>query len=41
MDNELNTSTIALRDFLLESSERIDEYTVNNETLFFSGQPTV
>ena len=41
MDNELNTSTIALRDFLLESSERIDDYTVNNETLFFSGQPTV
>ena len=41
MDNELNTSTVALRNFLLESAERIDSYTVNNETLFFSGQPAI
>ena len=41
MDNELNTSTVALRNFLLESTERIDSYTVNNETLFFSGQPVI
>ena len=41
MDNELNTSTVALRNFLLESTERIDSYTVNNETLFFSGEPVI
>ncbi|MGB2031230.1 MAG: substrate-binding domain-containing protein [Candidatus Poseidoniaceae archaeon] len=39
MENEYNTSTIALRDFLIDSAEHIDEYMINNETLFFSGQP--
>ena len=39
MDNEYNTSTTALRDFLIDSSEHIDGYMIHNETLFFSGQP--
>ena len=41
MDNEHNTSTVALRDFLMASSQRIDDYRVNNESLFFSGEPTI
>jgi tungstate transport system substrate-binding protein len=41
MDNEHNTSTLALRDFLLSSVSEIDNYKVNNETLFYSGQPNV
>ena len=41
MDNEHNSSTSALRDFLLLSSSEIDNYKVNNETLFYSGQPNV
>ncbi len=41
MDNEHNTSTLALRDFLLSSASEIDNYKVNNETLFYSGQPNV
>ena len=40
MDNEYNTSTIALRDFLLTSAQQIDDYKVKNESLFFSGNPT-
>ncbi len=40
MDNEYSTSTIALRDFLLTSSQQIDDYKVKNESLFFSGNPT-
>ena len=39
MDNEHNPSTIALRDFLIASYQQIDEYRVNNESLFFSGEP--
>ena len=39
MDNEHNSSTSALRDFLLSSASEIDNYKVNNETLFYSGQP--
>ena len=41
MDNEHTTSTLALRDFLLSSASEIDNYKVNNETLFYSGQPNV
>lgn len=41
MDNEHNSSTSALRDFLLSSASEIDNYKVNNETLFYSGQPNV
>ena len=41
MDNEHNTATIALRDFLIASSQQIDDYRVENESLFFSGEPTV
>ena len=41
MDNEHNTSTVALRDFLVASSQRIDDYRVENESLFFSGEPTI
>lgn len=41
MDNEHNTSTVALRDFLIASSQRIDDYTVENESLFISGEPTI
>ena len=41
MDNEHNTSTVALRDFLMASSQRIEDYRVNNESLFFSGEPTI
>lgn len=41
MDNEHNPSTSALRDFLLSSASVIDNYKVNNETLFYSGQPDV
>ena len=39
MDNEHNSQTVALRDYLLSSADRIDNYTVNNETLFNSGEP--
>ena len=39
MDNEHNQQTVALRDYLLSSTELIDNYTVNNETLFNSGEP--
>ena len=39
MDNKYNTQTIALRDYLLTSSDIIDSYTVNNNTLFNSGEP--
>lgn len=39
MDNEHNTLTLELRDFLLSSASEIDNYKVNNETLFYSGQP--
>ena len=39
MDNQYNTETTTLRDFLLSSSEDIDGYTVNNKTLFHSGEP--
>jgi len=41
MDNEHNSSTSALRDFLLSSASEIDNYKVNNETLFYSGQANV
>lgn len=41
MDNVHNSSTSALRDFLLSSASEIDNYKVNNETLFYSGQPNV
>lgn len=41
LDNEHNSSTSALRDFLLSSASEIDNYKVNNETLFYSGQPNV
>ncbi len=41
MDNEHNTATIALRDFLVTSSQRIDDYRVENQSLFFSGEPTI
>jgi len=41
MDNEHNSSTSALRDFLLSSASEIDNYKVNNETLFYSGQPNI
>ena len=41
MDNEHNSPTSALRDFLLSSASEIDNYKVNNETLFYSGQPNV
>lgn len=41
MDNEHNTATIALRDFLVASSQRIDDYRVENESLFLSGEPTI
>lgn len=41
MDNEHNSSTSVLRDFLLSSASEIDNYKVNNETLFYSGQPNV
>ena len=41
MDNEHNQQTVALRDYLLSSAERIDNYTVNNETLFNSGEPPI
>lgn len=40
MDNEHNNSTVALRDFLLASAQRIEAYTIENESLFFSGEPT-
>lgn len=40
MDNEHNDSTVALRDFLLASAQRIEAYTIENESLFFSGEPT-
>lgn len=39
MDNEHNSATSSLRDFLLSSSAQIDGYTVNNESLFHSGAP--
>ena len=39
MDNKHNQQTVLLRDYLLLSAERIDNYTVNNETLFNSGEP--
>ena len=39
MNNEHNPQTLALRDYLLSSADRIDDYTVNNETLFTSGAP--
>ncbi len=39
MDNEHNSQTVALRDYLLSSADRINNYTVNNETLFNSGEP--
>ena len=39
MDNEHNQQTVLLRNYLLTSAERIDNYTVNNETLFNSGEP--
>ena len=39
MNNEHNSQTVALRDYLLSSADRIDDYTVNNETLFTSGAP--
>ena len=39
MENEHNQQTVALRDYLLSSAQRIDNYTVNNETLFNSGEP--
>ena len=39
IDNEHNSQTVALRDYLLSSADRIDNYTVNNETLFNSGEP--
>ena len=39
MDNERNQQTVVLRDYLLSSAERIDNYSVNNETLFNSGEP--
>ena len=39
IDNEHNSQTVALRDYLLSSAGRIDNYTVNNETLFNSGEP--
>ena len=41
LDNEHNSSTSVLRDFLLSSASEIDNYKVNNETLFYSGQPNV
>jgi len=41
LDNEHNSSTSALRDFLLSSASEIDNYKVNNETLFYSGQPNI
>ena len=41
MNNEHNPSTSALRDFLISSAGEIDNYRVNNETLFFSGQPNI
>ena len=41
MDNVHNSSTSALRDFLLSSASEIDNYKVNNETLFYSGQPNL
>jgi tungstate transport system substrate-binding protein len=41
MNNEHNPSTSARRDFLISSAEEIDNYRVNNETLFFSGQPNI
>ena len=40
MDNEHNDSTVALRDFLLAAAQRIEAYTIENESLFFSGEPT-
>ena len=39
MDNQNRESTIALRDFLVSSSEEIENYTVKNETLFHGGTP--
>ena len=39
IENEHNQQTVALRDYLLSSAELIDNYTVNNETLFNSGEP--
>ena len=40
MDNEHNSQTIALRDYLVLSADRIDNYTTgNNESLFKSGAP--
>ena len=41
MDNEHNTATISLKEFLLSSSTEINNYRVNNETLFFSGNPDI
>ena len=39
IENEQNDATLKLRSFLLSSAEEIDNYTVNNQTLFHSGQP--
>lgn len=39
MDNQHRESTTALRDFLVSSSEEIENYTVKNETLFHGGTP--
>ena len=39
MDNQYRESTTALRDFLVSSSEEIENYTVKNETLFHGGAP--
>ena len=39
MDNEYNSETTTLRDFLLDSFGDIEGYTVNNKTLFHSGEP--
>ena len=39
MDNQHRESTTALRDFLVSSSEEIENYTVKNETLFHGGAP--
>ena len=41
MENQHVTSTVALRDFLIASSQKIDDYIVENESLFFSGEPTI
>ena len=40
MDNEHNSQTVTLRDYLLSSADRIDNYTVNNETFQRGGKLT-